>query len=707
MAQALQGAEFSCIGTFAGADPVKVIRARARLIALPKRTLELCINDIERWHKHNGALWTVDRLKFIKTSCIRYLTMGELPSDNSHWFKKNKQGLFYGHWGTIMKLVKQRPKSVALFLQCYTAFATAGPPTEQSIEDYREALEEPFTGDSKQLEVINSSIRDVIPTLAKEYFRFLRRDIAHSEHYLLNARANNLRQVVDLLWVVLDFVSSPFGNDYTKSNPWVSHALGLDDIQIPHMPTIQELEQLFGHSVKVKPFVMALINWIHEPGMKERVVADYSKVLEFLVFNMGKRLYDIIKVVPWDATYHEERGYAQIRNFFKANNNSKKAYCYDLSKATDRFPLSTQIAVLEGLSGVIGENFSQQADLFIKSCTMPAELPNGELTHWEVGQPMGAYPSFALFSLTHGVVLMEHLIQQGKRYNGQFVVHGDDLVILDDELAAYYTHFIKVSGAKINMFKSIESYQHAELNSRIISKDMTIRFPKWKPVTTSNLVDQVQTWGHRCIKYAFKSRKKQLIAKDILAIPGILPNGDSINPDGRPELERFLSTPDEVLEEILYPEPSLKEFTSFRQHVRRVMSFDDFVSDERHELSSDMASVYLQMYLASLDAADTLDKEILRDSSGFIKNFCSVPWSNITFCNNSNLDVTVDTTMQLLTYSVDAFYKEYGHQDQVKFGYLKQKRDYLSGKDKPSKQSMLNGARLNKLIKVYQRATRK
>ena len=701
--KSVKGTEFNCISTFAGADPLNVIRARSSLIALPKRTMNLCINDIEKWHKSNGPQWTVDRLKYIKQCAINYLTMGQKPPISSeHWFQKNKQGLFKGHWGSILKLMVERPKATALFLQCYTAFATSGQPSERSIAKYKATLEKPFTGDFHTLSEINNSIENTVPLIAKKYFKRHLKDITHQNHYLLNARANNDMQTEDLLWVVQDFLTSSFGKSICERYDWVLPSLSLEGYTIPDYSAQEEQLRLFlGDNYKVKPFVIAKINWIHEPGLKERVVADYVKVLEFLTYQFGEKLYNIIRDVPWDATYHEDRGYEQISSYLKQDKQTK-CFCFDLSKATDRFPLSTQHSVVKGLSKVIGNAFAEESQIFFESCKLPAELPNGELTHWEVGQPMGAYPSFALFSLTHGMVLMEYLESRGIKYDNQFVVHGDDLVIMDDELAEYYQHYINVAGAEINMFKTIKSTEYAELNSRLLSRKGQIRFPKWKPVTPASIMDQVETWGPKCIKWCYKSNTKQEAVRHILSIPYILPNGRSINPTGTPEYQRFMDTPDRVLEEILYPKPVLKEFTSFRQLVLGRFRSDSFIkSGIEVNLSSDLAELYFRMLNSDLDVADTLDREIQQDLVNFLMETTNIPVNHITNNNMTNFDVTNQLAIQLAAHGLKQFHELFGYEQLVQFNFIRQDAASTKKNKKKLTKGNFSTSRLNKLIKLW------
>jgi len=83
-------------------------------------------------------------------------------------------------------------------------------------------------------------------------------------------------------------------------------------------------------------------------------------------------------------------------------------FCYDLQNATDRFPLSLQVAVLEVLLGkekaeAVGKIMSQE----------PFLTPEGHLVKYEVGQPLGGYASWALFSLCHHLVVQYSARQAG------------------------------------------------------------------------------------------------------------------------------------------------------------------------------------------------------------------------------------------------------------------------------------------------------
>lgn len=55
-------------------------------------------------------------------------------------------------------------------------------------------------------------------------------------------------------------------------------------------------------------------------------------------------LFEILKSIPQDATFDQEKGVEEGRKMIK---QSKIAYSFDLSAATDRLPVSLQSKLIE------------------------------------------------------------------------------------------------------------------------------------------------------------------------------------------------------------------------------------------------------------------------------------------------------------------------------------------------------------------------
>ena len=695
--------DFNKNRTFAGCNPISILRARARELKLPSNTINSCINDIESWYHKNGPEWTVKRLKFVKQCCINYMTSGEKPpTDAEVWFKKNKNGLLYGPWSTIMKLFIVNPKETAKFIQFYTVFAESGEPSSKSIKAYQSDIEKPFSGCSLTLKSTNDSLSQHVVSILNDYVEDLVPEepiqaVKPEQHILLYGRFNNKSHKEEKFYELFDFLSSGFGRTIFYKYGWVRKTLGLQHVSIPTRIEAVLPKSFLQFGFKQTVYPMCNIRWIFEPGMKDRVVADYSKTLECLIYPMGKYLYKIVKQVPWDATYHEDRAFQTIQYNLK---QGKKGYSFDLSKATDRFPLELQATVLKSLSKVLGKYFTDMSDIYLASCKEPARLPNGVMTRWSVGQPMGSYPSFALFSLTHGLLLMDFLHQKGESYSGQFVVHGDDIVIFDEDLANYYRHLMPKLGTELNGFKSIESYDWAEFNSKLISRNRIINMPKLRPIDITNIQDQVTVWGPKVIKYVFKSKKKQMRLLEALSIPYILPNGGSINVEGRTLEDRLSSLPEGVLDYVYNPHLSNKKFVSYRALVLNKVQEENYlfpkqVLDGHEVLLSDLQSrIYLSMLTSALEVADNLDKDLLQQVYDCYKPTDCKDFTNYNLLRNGISTPSLDMLSGKIRYIQETYHIA---DNVVKCSFIPQ----ASVTENITKQNKrMNTTRLNKVIKL-------
>ena len=177
------------------------------------------------------------------------------------------------------------------------------------------------------------------------------------------------------------------------------------------------------------------IGFIQEPGGKARCVASPFRIYQRVLQPLGDALFSILKDLPWDCTFDQSKAFPVIQ---KALRKSHTVHCVDLSSATDYFPLDIQMDVLRAIFG------SQELiDLFsdLSRAVWRTNKPYQPTVGWKRGQPMGLYPSFASFGLTHGLLLLT--LSKGY-YHGQFFVVGDDVVILDDKLAKAYQEVLKL-----------------------------------------------------------------------------------------------------------------------------------------------------------------------------------------------------------------------------------------------------------------------
>lgn len=142
-----------------------------------------------------------------------------------------------------------------------------------------------------------------------------------------------------------------------------------------------------------------------------------------------------------------------------------KLFSFDLVSATDRFPLNLQSALVKGL---IGEEKGQAwADIMT---AYEFKSPIGKLTY-KAGQPMGAYSSWAVFTLCHHYIMY---IALNEVQEGHYIMLGDDIVIAGEKLARKYQSIITMLGVEISEPKSFESQDFYEFAKKCYYKGVDV-----------------------------------------------------------------------------------------------------------------------------------------------------------------------------------------------------------------------------------------
>lgn len=119
----------------------------------------------------------------------------------------------------------------------------------------------------------------------------------------------------------------------------------------------------------------------------------------------------------------------------------------DLSAATDRLPVELQARILSRL-GVPGH-------LWMDILRRPYNYMEEDYVY-AVGQPMGAYSSFAMLALTNHVIVHASLSENGVIYepgSGQYAVLGDDVAIAIADVATTYIQKLESIGVEVNPIK--------------------------------------------------------------------------------------------------------------------------------------------------------------------------------------------------------------------------------------------------------------
>jgi hypothetical protein len=290
---------------------------------------------------------------------------------------------------------------------------------------------------------------------------------------------------------------------------------------------------------------------------------------------LGDLLYGTLKQLEWDCTFDQERGVTFVREKLS---QGCTMHAFDLSNATDRFPLCIQIDALNDLltqleEGLIHKGFSLTTTLnWARSTAFERIRPDSKRSHgsevslsdlkdsvkllqalsrgkweagklapfnsgdqflqWKTGQPLGLYPSFALFAYTHGMLL--RTIEDELSIKDSFRVLGDDVIISDPEVARLYKEKVISLGCQISEAKTLVSHDMGEFAGKVITKDGVVPVEKWKNFSPTNPFGPLEVLGVKGLKFIPPKWRKRV--RKLASLPK--PFGLELNPDGIPLQDR-------------------------------------------------------------------------------------------------------------------------------------------------------------------------
>lgn len=223
--------------------------------------------------------------------------------------------------------------------------------------------------------------------------------------------------------------------------------------------TVNGREQTLDWDSKPLRGVVGKISFLtKDRGLKVRCIANPLLGLQMSLSRLQDACNLFLQGLPESHVHDQESAISKIQGWCQ---EGRKLWSFDLSKATDHFPLSVQEHVLKTVfPGLIDD-----IHLFTDVCRGSWVLPDGRTQTYNTGQPMGLAPSFACFSITHTL-----LVRSLGGNVDNFVTCGDDIVIADKDLADRYLTKIESYGVKISLSKSLANSTKAEFVGRIIDK---------------------------------------------------------------------------------------------------------------------------------------------------------------------------------------------------------------------------------------------
>jgi len=208
---------------------------------------------------------------------------------------------------------------------------------------------------------------------------------------------------------------------------------------------------------------------------KSRIIAIADYFSQAVLKVVHDHLFSVLKLTVGDSTFDQNHSIEVIQQWHK---EGRKTWSYDLSSATDRFPLHLIRVTMQNVmfSNEQGFNPNRFTYYFCKVLSERTfKVPRVKTTvRWKVGQPLGLYSSWAAFTLAHHAVVRLCELRAGRSPGRNYVILGDDIVIADEATAFQYRSLMESIGVKISLPKSltptaVTPYQ-AEFCKRIIVK---------------------------------------------------------------------------------------------------------------------------------------------------------------------------------------------------------------------------------------------
>jgi hypothetical protein len=199
---------------------------------------------------------------------------------------------------------------------------------------------------------------------------------------------------------------------------------------------------------------------VQDPGGKSRIIAIFDYYSQNVLKTIHDEVFIILKQFPQDRAFNQDP---------KVDFDGPY-YSFDLTAATDRFPMALQVGLMKILIGEAKANAWKEI-MTAYEFYVPWE---DKTVKYTVGQPMGAYSSWGVFSLSHHFIVQYCAYLIGEFPTRNYILLGDDIVIGGSELAETYKQVISSLGVGISSHKTHVSQNTYEFAKRWFRNNVEI-----------------------------------------------------------------------------------------------------------------------------------------------------------------------------------------------------------------------------------------
>jgi hypothetical protein len=356
---------------------------------------------IDRWRACNGTEWTVKHLKLIKQTII-----GLYGSDTKcvSPYVKTKNGHLTGPFRAIERLFLTGQKKALAAMMIYSSYVSTELTNEQRQKFVKACTAPAYTG-------------EWLPSVTKYV-------VKHTSTQGLPFGALPRVTEVDVLSLInFEIEHQPLGTqrmgekfapDY-RGKSFCESEIGISIHSFLRTGVYRDLyfcgngffpedwEFLSGKVLGINlpapigdvPYPVGKVSVLQEPGFKARFIANPNRVVQILLKPLGDFLFNCLRALPNDCTFDQDKAVRRLTEVIATSHNSGPAYekpsiyCFDLSNATDLFPLEVQECVVMNIAKEKGclDYVLPFLRVFRHCARQPWYFQKEQIT-WTRGQPL-------------------------------------------------------------------------------------------------------------------------------------------------------------------------------------------------------------------------------------------------------------------------------------------------------------------------------
>jgi hypothetical protein len=248
---------------------------------------------------------------------------------------------------------------------------------------------------------------------------------------------------------------------------------------------------------------------INDPEGKSRIIGILDYWSQTVLIPLHSTLFKVLRKIDGDCTF-DQLSHTSLKD--------GPFYSIDLTSATDRFPVSTQVACLAAATK--NKEYAEAWGRIMVDHEFYVPWLSTSVKY-ACGQPMGAYSSWAMFAFTHHVLVRLAAKRAGfKSTFDNYILLGDDIVIGGQEVAESYLQLLDVLGLGHSPHKTHVSHCLYEFAKRIHYQGVEITGAQVRAFLQPKWATLAEETRNLCIRFHIDPMEaaNPALLKDLLAI---------------------------------------------------------------------------------------------------------------------------------------------------------------------------------------------